>query len=89
MALKSCTISGYCFADSVAAALGYAGDQQLEVVDLSLFANPCLNYCANEDGQRAIIQDLQAAARDAQQRGAAIVSALVCARPCPIPVIPN
>jgi len=40
VALKACTIAGYCFADSVAAALRYAGDQQLDVVNLSLFADP-------------------------------------------------
>ena len=34
--LKACTKVGYCFADSVAAALRYAGDQQLDIVNLSL-----------------------------------------------------
>src|SRR6185503_19347728 len=58
--LKACTIAGYCFADSVAAALRYAGDQRLDVVNLSLFADPYLYLCANEAGQRAIFQDLQA-----------------------------
>ena len=75
VALKACTIAGYCFADSVAAALRYAGDQQLDVVNLSLFADPYLYICANEAGQRAILQDLQAAARYAQQRGVVIVAA--------------
>jgi subtilisin family serine protease len=32
VALKACTIQGFCFADSVAAALRYAGDQRLDVV---------------------------------------------------------
>jgi subtilisin family serine protease len=73
--LKACTIVGFCFADSVAAALRYAGDQRLDVVNLSLFADPYLYYCANEAGQRAIYQDLQAAARYAQQRGVVIVAA--------------
>jgi subtilisin family serine protease len=73
--LKACTFVGYCFADSVAAALRYAGDQRLDVVNLSLFADPYLYYCANEAGQRAIFQDLQAAARYAQQRGVVIVAA--------------
>jgi subtilisin family serine protease len=75
VALKACTIAGYCFADSVAAALRYAGDQRLDVVNLSLFADPYLYYCANEDGQRAILQELQAAARYAQQMGVVIVAA--------------
>ena len=51
--LKACTIAGYCFADSVAAALRYAGDQRLDVVNLSLFADPYLYYCANAAEQRA------------------------------------
>jgi lantibiotic leader peptide-processing serine protease len=73
--LKACTIVGFCFADSVAAALRYAGDQRLDVVNLSLFADPYLYICANEAGQRAILHDLADAARYAQQRGVVIVAA--------------
>jgi subtilisin family serine protease len=72
--LKACTIVGYCFADSVAAALRYAGDQRLDVVNLSLFADPYLFYCSNDAGQRAILKELKAAARYAQQRGVVIVA---------------
>ena len=75
VALKACTIAGYCFADSVAAALRYAGDQRLDVVNLSLFADPYLYYCADAAGQRAILKSLQDAARYAQQRGVVIVAA--------------
>ncbi len=75
VALKACTIAGFCFADSVAAALRYAGDQQLDVVNLSLFADPYLYLCRNEADQRAILRDLQNAARYAQQRGVVIVAA--------------
>jgi subtilisin family serine protease len=74
VALKACTIAGFCFADSVAAALRYAGDQRLDVVNLSLFADPYLYYCANDAGQRAILRDLTSAARYAQQRGVVIVA---------------
>jgi subtilisin family serine protease len=74
VALKACTIAGYCFADSVAAALRYAGDQRLDVVNLSLFADPYLYFCANDAGQRAVLHDLQRAARYAQQRGVVIVA---------------
>lgn len=74
VALKACTIAGYCFADSVAAALRYAGDQRLDVVNLSLFADPYLFYCADDAGQRAILKELQSAARYAQQRGVVIVA---------------
>ncbi len=48
VAIKACTIAGYCFADSVAAALRYAGDQRLDVVNLSLFADPWLYFCSND-----------------------------------------
>jgi lantibiotic leader peptide-processing serine protease len=74
LGLKACTIIGFCFADSVAAALRYAGDQGLDVVNLSLFADPYLYYCANDAGQRAMLQDLARAARYAQQRGVVIVA---------------
>jgi lantibiotic leader peptide-processing serine protease len=73
--LKACTIMGFCFADSVAAALRYAGDLRLDVVNLSLFADPYLYYCSNDAGQRAVLQDLQSAARYAQQRGVVVVAA--------------
>jgi subtilisin family serine protease len=75
VALKACTIEGYCFADSVAAALRYAGDQRLDVVNLSLFADPYLYYCSDDAGQRAILRELQSAAAYAQQRGVVIVAA--------------
>jgi lantibiotic leader peptide-processing serine protease len=75
VALKACTIMGFCFADSVAAALRYAGDQHLDVVNLSLFADPFLYFCANDAGQRAVLLDLQNAARYAEQRGVVIVAA--------------
>ena len=73
--LKACTKSGFCFVDSVAAALRYAGDQRLDVVNLSLFADPYLYYCANDAGQRAMLKEMQDAARYAQSRGVLIVAA--------------
>ena len=75
VALKACTVVGFCFVDSVAAALRYAGDQHLDVVNLSLFADPYLYYCSNDAGQRAMLQQMLAAARYAQQRGVLIVAA--------------
>ena len=74
VALKACTVAGYCFADSVAAALRYAGDQGLDIVNLSLFADPYLYYCKSEAEQRAILAELEAAARYARQRGVLIVA---------------
>jgi subtilisin family serine protease len=73
--LKACTVVGFCFADAVAAALRYAGDQRLDVVNLSLFADPYLYYCANDAGQRAILNELRDAARYAQRKGVLIVVA--------------
>jgi subtilisin family serine protease len=73
--LKACTIAGFCFADSVAAALRYAGDQRLDVVNLSLFADPWLYFCKSDAEQRAILKTLEQAARYAQQRGVVIVAA--------------
>ena len=72
--LKACSIAGYCFAPSVAAALRYSGDVGLDVVNLSLFADPYLFYCKNEADQRQILRELEAAVRYARQRGVTIVS---------------
>jgi len=74
VALKACTESGFCFADSVAAALRYAGDNGIDVVNLSLFADPYLYYCKSEAEQRAILGELESAARYAQQKGVLIVA---------------
>jgi lantibiotic leader peptide-processing serine protease len=74
VALHACTVIGFCFADSVAAALRYAGDLRLDVVNMSLFADPYLFYCGNDAAQRAILRSLQAAARYAQQRGVLLAS---------------
>ena len=75
VALKACTIAGYCFADSVAAALRYAGDLQLDVVNLSLFADPWLYACNSDEEQRTTLDTLEAAVRYAQQRGVVVVAA--------------
>ncbi len=72
--LKACTAEGYCFADSVAAALRYAGDKGLDIVNLSLFVDPYLYYCKSEAEQRAILKELEDAARYAQQKGVLIVA---------------
>jgi subtilisin family serine protease len=73
--LKACTIEGFCFVDSVAAALRYAGDHEIDVVNLSLFADPYLYYCSNDAGQRAMYKQMKDAAKYAQQRGVVIVAA--------------
>jgi len=75
VALHACTVVGFCFVDSVAAALRYAGDQRLDVVNLSLFADPYLYYCGSDANQRAMLRQMQDAARYAEQRGVLIVAA--------------
>ena len=74
VALKACTKVGYCFAESVAGALRYAGRQGIDVVNLSLFADPYLFYCKNEASQRRILQQLRRAARFATRNGVTIVA---------------
>ena len=75
VSLKACTIAGFCFADSVAAALRYAGDHGIDVVNLSLFSDPFLYYCKNDAAQRAILKDLTSASKYARQRGVVVVVA--------------
>lgn len=75
VALKACTVAGYCFADSVAAALRYAGDNDIDIVNLSLFADPYLYYCKSEAEQKAILKELEDAAKYAKQKGVLVVAA--------------
>jgi subtilisin family serine protease len=72
--LKICTKVGFCFADSVAAALRYAGDNDIDIVNMSLFADPYLYYCKSEAEQKSILKELESAARYARQRGVLIVT---------------
>jgi subtilisin family serine protease len=75
VALKACTASSYCYGYAVADALRYAGDHDIDVVNMSLFADPYLFYCGNDAGQRAMMRELQSAARYAQQHGVLLVAA--------------
>lgn len=74
VALKVCTESGFCFADSVAAALRYAGDHNIDIVNMSLFADPYLYYCKSDAEQKAILKEIESAARYARQKGVLIVA---------------
>jgi subtilisin family serine protease len=74
VALKACSASTYCYGYAVADALRYAGDHDIDVVNMSLFADPFLFYCGNDAGQRALMRELQSAARYAQQRGVLLVA---------------
>ena len=74
VALKACTASTYCYGYAVADALRYAGNHDIDVVNMSLFADPFLFYCGNNAGQRAMMRELQSAARYAQQHGVLLVA---------------
>ena len=74
VALKACVESTYCYGYAVADALRYAGDHDIDVVNMSLFADPYLFYCGNDAGQRAMMRELQSAARYAQQHGVLLVA---------------
>ena len=73
--LKAGTQQGYFFTQSVVDALRYAGDQRLDVVSMSFFADPWLFNCRNDSEQRAIVNAISDAARYAQQRGVVLVAA--------------
>jgi subtilisin family serine protease len=73
--LKAGTAEGYFFTQSVVDALRYAGDQRLDVVNMSFFADPWLFNCRNDKEQKAIVQAITAAARYAQARGVVLVAA--------------
>jgi len=73
--LKAGTAEGFFFTQSVVDALRYAGDQHLDVVNMSFFADPWLFNCRNDKEQKAIIQAISAAARYAEQRGVVLVAA--------------
>jgi subtilisin family serine protease len=73
--LKAGTANGYFFTQSVVDALMYAGDQRLDVVNMSFFADPWLFNCRNDREQKSIIQAISAAARYAEQRGVVLVAA--------------
>ena len=73
--LKAGTEQGYFFTQSVVDALRYAGDQRLDVVNMSFFADPWLFNCRNDTEQKAIIKAISDAAKYAQQRGVVFVAA--------------
>ncbi|MEO6571834.1 MAG: S8 family serine peptidase [Ilumatobacteraceae bacterium] len=73
--LKAGTADGYFFTQSVVDALRYAGDQRLDVVNMSFFADPWLFNCRNDKDQKAIVQAITKAALYAEQRGVVLVAA--------------
>src|SRR4051794_18754959 len=73
--LKAGTEQGFFFTQSVVDALMYAGNQHLDVVSMSFFADPWLFNCRNDKEQRAIIAAISKAARYAEQQGVLLVAA--------------
>jgi lantibiotic leader peptide-processing serine protease len=73
--LKAGTEQGFFFTQSVVDALRYAGDQHLDAVNMSFFADPWLFNCRNDKEQKAIIKAISGAARYAQQRGVVLIAA--------------
>ncbi len=72
--LKVCSAHGFCFAEPVADAIRYAGDVGLDVVNMSLFADPYLFYCKNDADQREMFNMMAEAVRYAQQQGVLVVA---------------
>ena len=75
VALKAGTQAGFFFTNSVVDSLIYAGDQHLDAVNMSFFADPWLFNCRNDADQRAIITAISRASRYAQQQGVVMVAA--------------
>jgi lantibiotic leader peptide-processing serine protease len=75
VALKAGTAQGYFFTAEVVDALLYAGEQELDVVNMSFFADPWLYNCHGQADQQAIIKAISKAARYAVSRGVVLVSA--------------
>ena len=75
VALKAGNINGYFFTQGVVNAMIYAGDNGIDVVNMSFFADPFLFNCKNEADQRAIVKAIGKASRYAQQRGVVMVAA--------------
>jgi len=73
--LKAGTAEGFFFTQSVVDALRYAGEQHLDAVNMSFFADPWLFNCRNDKEQKAIIEEISAAARYAEQQGVVLVAA--------------
>jgi subtilisin family serine protease len=75
VALKAGNAQGFFFTQEVVDAMIYAGDQHLDVVNMSFFADPFLFNCKNDADQRAIVTAISRASRYAQQHGVVMVAA--------------
>jgi lantibiotic leader peptide-processing serine protease len=66
---------GYFFVQPVVDALTWAGDQHIDVVNMSFFVDPYLYNCRNSADQRANIEAIRRASAYAAQRGVVQVAA--------------
>ena len=73
--LKVCTQLGYCFTQEVVDALIEAGNQRLDVANMSFFADPFLYNCHGKQEEQAIIKAIQRAAQYATNNGVTLVAA--------------
>ena len=73
--LKVCTQNGYCFTQEVIDGLIEAGDQRLDVANMSFFADPWLYNCHGSKEEQTIIKAISRAAQYATKRGVVLVAA--------------
>lgn len=80
--VKVCDSSGYCYASAVVDGITYAGDQQLDVINMSFFVDDNAFQestefkCASDETQRAFRQAVERAVHYARNRGVTPVAAL-------------
>jgi subtilisin family serine protease len=80
--VKVCDASGYCYVSSVVDGITYAGDQQLDVINMSFFVDDdefqvSSEYkCSNDPTQRAFKKSVERAVSYARSRGVVPVAAL-------------
>ena len=80
--VKVCDASGFCYASGVVDGLTYAGDQRLDVINMSFFVDDDAFQestefkCSSDATQRAFRQSVERALKYARQRGVTLVAAL-------------
>ena len=80
--VKVCDSSGYCYASGVVDGLTYAGDQRLDVINMSFFVDDDAFQestefkCRSDETQRAFRTAVERALNYARHRGVALVAAL-------------
>ena len=73
--LHAGTANGYFFTQPVVDALTTAGDERLDVVNMSFFADPYLYNCRNDAQQRTIVEAIRRASAYAAKRGVVQIAA--------------